>query len=399
MTRLAVVGAGIVGLAVARELLTANPESSVVVIEREDDVGAHQTGHNSGVIHSGLYYRPGSLKARLCVSGGNLLRSYCAEHSIPVEACGKLVVAVEASELDRLQALYERGLENGVPGLQLVQGAALRELEPHVAGLRAIHSPTTSVVDYKAVTRALATEVTASGQLWLGTEVVSVLPQPGGLVRLELAGSHAGHFDCDFAIVCAGLQSDRVAVRSGADAEPRIVPFRGSYYRLRPSARHLVGGLVYPVPDPRYPFLGIHLTKTVDGGVLVGPNAFLGFSRDNYSSWAFDWTDVRETLTWPGFARFARTNWRAGARELSHSMSRRGFASAVRRYVPELTLGDLEPAVAGIRAQAMRRDGSLVDDFWLEARDGVLDVRNAPSPAATAAFAIADHICERAGLN
>jgi L-2-hydroxyglutarate oxidase LhgO len=280
-----------------------------------------------------------------------------------------------------------------------VQGAALRELEPHVAGLRAIHSPTTSVVDYKAVTRALATEVTASGQLWLGTEVVSVLPQPGGLVRLELAGSHAGHFDCDFAIVCAGLQSDRVAVRSGADAEPRIVPFRGSYYRLRPSARHLVGGLVYPVPDPRYPFLGIHLTKTVDGGVLVGPNAFLGFSRDNYSSWAFDWTDVRETLTWPGFARFARTNWRAGARELSHSMSRRGFASAVRRYVPELTLGDLEPAVAGIRAQAMRRDGSLVDDFWLEARDGVLDVRNAPSPAATAAFAIADHICERAGLN
>jgi L-2-hydroxyglutarate oxidase LhgO len=399
MTRLAVVGAGIVGLAVARGLLRANPGSSVVVIEREDDVGTHQTGHNSGVIHSGLYYQPGSLKARLCVSGGNMLRSYCAEHAIRVVACGKVVVAVEACELGRLQALYARGLENGVPGLDIVQGAALRELEPHVEGLRAIYSPKTSVVDYKAVTRALAIEIASSGQLWLGTEVASVLPQPSGLVRLELAGNHAGHFDCEFAIVCAGLQSDRVAVRSGADPEPRIVPFRGAYYKLRPSARHLVRGLVYPVPDPAYPFLGIHLTKTVDGEVLVGPNAFLGFSRDNYSSWAFEWPDVRETLTWPGFAHFAMSNWRAGARELSHSLSKRGFAAAVRRYVPELTEEDLEPSVAGIRAQAMRRDGSLVDDFWLDSRDGVLEVRNAPSPAATAAFAIADHICERAGLS
>ncbi|MGD0943672.1 MAG: L-2-hydroxyglutarate oxidase [Acidimicrobiales bacterium] len=399
MRRLAVVGGGIVGLAVARQLLLADPKSSVVLIEREDAVGTHQSGHNSGVIHSGLYYSPGSLKAELCVSGGKLLRSYCSAHAIPIEVCGKVVVAVEDSELPRLQALFERGVENGVPGLRLVEAPDLRELEPHVTGLRAIHSPTTSVVDFTAVTRALATEIASSGELWLGTEVISVVSQGGGLVRLELAGRHGGRLDCDFAIVCAGLQSDRVAVRSGGDAEPRIVPFRGSYYRLRQASRHLVRGLVYPVPDPKYPFLGIHLTRTVHGDVLVGPNAFLGLSRDNYARWAFDWQDVRETLTWPGFVRFAGANWRAGARELSHAMSRRGFASAVSRYVPELTAGDLEPAVAGIRAQAMLRDGSLVDDFWLETRNGVLDVRNAPSPAATASFAIADHICRTAGLS
>ena len=224
MTRLVVVGAGIVGLAVARRLLRANPSASVVVIEREQAVGSQQTGHNSGVIHSGLYYAPGSLKAELCVSGARMMKGFCAEHSIPVEPCGKLVVAVADSEIARLEALFKRGLDNGVPDLRLVEGAALRKLEPRVAGLRAIHSPTTSVVDYCEVTRALAEEVRASGQLWLGTEVVSVLPRSGGLVRLELVGGHVGHFDCDFAIVCAGLQSDRVAERSGADPEPRIVP-------------------------------------------------------------------------------------------------------------------------------------------------------------------------------
>lgn len=399
MRRLAVVGAGIVGLAVARQLLRTNPTASVVVIERENKVGSHQSGHNSGVIHSGLYYQPGSLKAELCVSGGQLLKKYCEEHSIPVDACGKVVVAVDDSELVRLQDLFERGVRNDVPGLRLVEGSALRELEPHVVGLRAIHSPSTAVVDFNAVTNALAEEVAASGQLWFGTEVMSVLPRSDGLVHLELAGDHGGYFDCDFAIVCAGLQSDRLALRSGANAEPRIVPFRGSYYRLKPAAQRLVRGLVYPAPDPRYPFLGIHLTRTVHGEVLVGPNAFLGFSRDNYASWAFDWQDVRETLTWPGFPRFARLNWQAGMREISHTMSRRGFASAVRRYVPELTADDLEPAVAGIRAQAMLRDGSLVDDFWLDSRGSILDVRNAPSPAATASLAIADHICKRAGLS
>ena len=259
------------------------------MIEREDAVGTHQSGHNSGVIHSGLYYAPGSLKAELCVSGSGLMKSYCDEHSIPVEPAARLSSLSTTPSCERLEALFERGLENGVPGLRLVEGPALRELEPHVAGIRAIHSPTTSVVDFTAVTRALATEIASSGQIWLGTEVMSGLPRGGGLVRLELAGDHGGHFDCDFAIVCAGLQSDRLAVRSGADAEPRIVPFRGSYYRLadtRPDTS--CEGSIYPVPDPRYPFLGIHLTKTVNGEVLVGPNAFLGFSRDELPRWAFD---------------------------------------------------------------------------------------------------------------
>jgi L-2-hydroxyglutarate oxidase LhgO len=378
--------------------MKANPTASVVVIERENTVGTHQSGHNSGVIHSGLYYAPGSLKAELCVSGGNLLRSYCEQKSIPVNVCGKVVVAVDTSELPRLQDLFERGAKNGVPGLCLLEGSELREVEPHVSGIRGIHSPMTAVVDFKDVAGALADDVAASGELWLGTEVTSAQSLPDGLVQLDLTGRHGGHLDCDFAIICAGLQSDRLAVRSGADAEPRIVPFRGSYYRLRPAARHLVRGLIYPVPDPRYPFLGIHLTRTVHDEVLVGPNAFLGFSRDDYASWAFNWNDVRETLTWPGFPRFAASNWLAGARELSHSLSRRGFASTIRRYVPELTASDLEPAVAGIRAQAMRRDGSLVDDFWLDSRGNIMEVRNAPSPAATASFAIANHICKRAGL-
>lgn len=398
MNRIAVVGAGMVGLAVARRVMKANPTASVVVIERENTVGTHQSGHNSGVIHSGLYYAPGSLKAELCVSGGNLLRSYCEQKSIPVNVCGKVVVAVDTSELPRLQDLFERGAKNGVPGLCLLEGSELREVEPHVSGIRGIHSPMTAVVDFKDVAGALADDVAASGELWLGTEVTSAQSLPDGLVQLDLTGRHGGHLDCDFAIICAGLQSDRLAVRSGADAEPRIVPFRGSYYRLRPAARHLVRGLIYPVPDPRYPFLGIHLTRTVHDEVLVGPNAFLGFSRDDYASWAFNWNDVRETLTWPGFPRFAASNWLAGARELSHSLSRRGFASTIRRYVPELTASDLEPAVAGIRAQAMRRDGSLVDDFWLDSRGNIMEVRNAPSPAATASFAIANHICKRAGL-
>lgn len=397
-TKVVIVGAGIVGLAVARRVMCTNPAAEVVVIERERAVGTQQTGHNSGVIHSGLYYPPGSLKAELCTSGSRLMKRYCEERSIPVDVCGKLVVAVDEAELPRLQTLYERGVSNGVTGLRLVEGPDLRELEPHVAGLRAIHSPTTAIVDYLSVTRALGEDVAERGELWLGTEVVSVTERQEGGAHLTLEGSHAGELRCDAVVVCAGLQSDRLAVRSGADPEPLIVPFRGSYHRLRPSAQHLVRGLVYPVPDPRYPFLGIHLTKTVRGEVLVGPNACLALSRHDYGGFAFDWQDVRSTLTWPGFARFARSNWRTGAREVAHALSRRSFASAARRYVPELVAEDLEPAVAGIRAQAMRRDGSLVDDFWLDSRGCILNVRNAPSPAATASLAIADHICKRAGL-
>jgi L-2-hydroxyglutarate oxidase LhgO len=399
MKRLAVVGGGIVGLAIARQLQLDDPSASVLVIEKQNAVGTQQSGHNSGVIHSGLYYTPGSLKAKLCVAGSQLMKSYCAEHAIAVNTCGKLVVALDESQLPALQRLFERGTSNAVPALRLVEGAEIHDLEPHAAGLRAIHSPSTAVVDFGRVAGALAAEVGHSGELWLNTEVTQLESKPGGVVRLHLAGNHAGDFDCDFVIVCAGLQSDRLAFRSGADAEPWIIPFRGSYYRLKPSAEHLVKGLIYPVPDARYPFLGIHLSRTVDGDVLVGPNAFLSLSRSNYQASAFDWRDVSDTLTWPGFRSFALSNWQAGAREIAHATSRWGFAQAVRGYVPELAASDLEPAVAGIRAQAMLRDGSLVDDFWLDSKDNVLYVRNAPSPAATASLAIAKYVCEHTALS
>lgn len=399
MRRVAVVGAGIVGLAVAHRLQRVDPGTQVIVIEKEPQVATHQTGHNSGVIHSGLYYAPGSLKAQLCVSGAEMMKKYCAAHSVPVATRGKLVVAVDVSELAGLEDLYRRGVANGVPGLELVDGRRLRELEPHAAGLRGLHSPTTSVVDYRAVARALAEEVgSEGGELRLGTEVLSLQARGSGTVVLELSGRHPGRLECDFAYACAGLQSDRLATRSGADAEPRIIPFRGLYYKLRGPARALVRGLIYPVPDPRYPFLGIHLTRTAGDEVLVGPNAFLAFAREAYGATAFDWQDLKEAVTWPGFRKFALSHWRAGARELYHTLTRTGFAGAVRRYVPDLSPEDLEPSTAGIRAQAMRRDGSLVDDFWLEEGEGILYVRNAPSPAATSAFSIAEHVCRQAGI-
>ena len=396
--RVVVVGAGIVGLAVAHRVLEIEPRTTVTVVEKEQVVGLHQTGHNSGVVHTGLYYAPGSLKARLCTSGRLALLSFCERRGIAYEECGKLVVAVRASELARLRMLFERGIKNEVPGLRLVDARAIAEIEPHVTGLEAIHAPSGSIVNFAAVARALAEEVREQGELWLGTEVISAASAPGGKVQLKLRGDHAGALSCDVAVVCAGLQSDRLATRSGAGAEPRIVPFRGQYYRLRPAARQLVRGLVYPVPDPRYPFLGVHLTRTLSGEVLVGPNAFVSLARERYERWSIDWRDMYDTVTWPGFARFARSNWRVGVREFHHTASRHSFAAEARRYVPELTADDLEAAPAGIRAQAMARDGSLVDDFVLSARGNLLDVRNAPSPAATASFAIAEHLCRQAGL-
>jgi L-2-hydroxyglutarate oxidase LhgO len=396
--RVVVVGGGIVGLAVAHRLLEIEPRTAVTLVEKEQAVGLHQTGHNSGVVHTGLYYQPGSLKAQLCSTGRLALLSFCERRSIAFEVCGKLVVAVRASELGRLRVLFERGLKNEVPGLRLLDAQGIRDIEPHVRGLQAIYAPTASIVSFAAVAGALAEEVRERGELWVGTEVTSVASGSDGKVALQLRGDHAGRLTCDVAVVCAGLQSDRLASRSGADAGPRVIPFRGEYYRLRPAARSLVRGLVYPVPDPRYPFLGVHLTRTVSGEVLVGPNAFLALARERYERWSIDWRDLYDTLSWPGFARFARSNWRAGVREFQHTASRRSFANEARRYVPELSVDDLEPAAAGIRAQAMARDGSLVDDFVLSARGHVLDVRNAPSPAATASFAIAEYLCRQAGL-
>jgi L-2-hydroxyglutarate oxidase LhgO len=392
-----VIGGGIVGLAVAREAGLRWPGASVTVLEKEASVATHQTGHNSGVVHSGLYYPPDSLKARLCTHGVKLLRTYCAEKGIEIRDVGKVVIAVRQAEEQRLEALYQRGVANGVPDLRMISACELRRLEPHAAARRAIHSPHTAIVDYGEVSRALADDVAHHGQVVLGAEVVGVRRRGHGGIEVEVGGVEPTTYPCDLLINCAGLQSDRVATLTGDPEEPRIVPFRGEYYSLRPAARGLVNGLIYPVPDPRYPFLGVHLTPTMTGDVLVGPNAVLAYSREGYTRTRIRVRDVRDTLAWPGFWSMARRHWRTGALEMYRSLSKHRYARSARDYVPELTADDLAPAPAGVRAQAVARDGSLVDDFWISEGLGVLNVRNAPSPAATAALAIAEYVCGQAG--
>lgn len=385
--RLVVVGAGILGLAAARQALLARPDLEVVVFDKEDRVAAHQTGHNSGVVHAGIYYEPGSLKARLCRRGLGLLREYCAANAIAYEECGKVVVATDPGELPRLEELERRGHANGVAGLRRVGEQGLRAIEPHARGIAALHSPETAITDYVAVARQLAADVTAAGgSLRLSEEVVAV--EAGASVLLRGGERVAG----DRVLVCAGLHSDRLARASGGQAAPRIIPFRGEYWALAPERAAMVRGLIYPVPDPRLPFLGVHLTRHVDGSVLVGPNAVLATKREGYRRRDFDRADVRDIVTWPGMWRLAGKHWRAGIQEMTRSASRRAFVRAARRYVPELRVGDVVPAAAGVRAQAVDPDGGLVDDFRLVAENGVTWVRNAPSPAATASMAIAEEL-------
>jgi (S)-2-hydroxyglutarate dehydrogenase len=389
----AVVGAGILGLAVAGELLRRRPGLRLVVVDKEPAVGAHQTGHNSGVVHAGIYYEPGSLKARLCVQGAARLYEFCERHAIRVERCGKLIVALEPSELGRLDRLEERGRANGVPGLRRLQGPEIAEIEPHAAGIAALHSPNTGIADFPAVARALADEVRGlGGELVLGHEVKAVR-RAGRQVLLE-GGS--GTVTARHAVFCAGAWADRLAGAAGAPADPRIVPFRGQYLRLAPHARSLVRALIYPVPDPELPFLGVHLTKHVSGEVLLGPSALLVGARDAYRVSRVRPADLASTLAWPGTWRVMRRYWRTGLEEMRLAASRRAFVAACARYVPELRPGDVEDGWAGLRAQAVSRDGRLVDDFVFSEAGGGLHVRNAPSPAATSALAIGDVIADRA---
>lgn len=389
----AVVGAGIVGLAVARELLRRRPGSRVVVVDKEPAIGRHQTGHNSGVIHGGIYYAPGSLKARLCIDGAARMYEFCAEHEIPVERCGKVIVAVDPSELSRLDALEERGRANGVPGLRRLTGEELREIEPHCVGIAALHSPATGIVDFGAVARAMEADVRAAGgELTLGREVVGVRR-----LAAEVVLEHGdGETVARHAIFCAGLWGDRLAVAAGASPDPRIVPFRGQYLRLRPEARRLVRSLIYPVPDPDLPFLGVHLTRHMSGDVLLGPTALLAPARDAYRLRTLRGGDLASTLAWPGTWRVMRRWWRTGLAELRLAASRRAFVEACSRYVPELRSEDVEDGWAGVRAQAVGRDGRLVDDFVFSQTPGALHVRNAPSPAATSSLAIGAEIVDRA---
>jgi L-2-hydroxyglutarate oxidase LhgO len=387
-----VVGGGIIGLAAAREILTRRPGTRLAVLDKEPSVGAHQTSHNSGVIHSGIYYRPGSLKARLCTAGARLMYEFCESHDVPAERCGKLIVATDERELPALGELYRRGTANGVPGLEIAGPARIRELEPHCAGIRAIWSPATGIADFLRVAQAMAGDVRNLGGEILTGRLVTGLDGRGGCVVVRTA---AGDLTAARVLTCAGLQSDRVAGMSGAPAEPRIVPFRGDYWQLRPDRRHLVRNLIYPVPDPRFPFLGVHLTRRItDGSVLLGPNAVVAWAREGYSRRAIRPGHVARTLGYPGFRRLAVAYWRTGAAELYRDLSRRAFVRACQRFVPELTPADAIPGPSGVRAQAMARDGTLVDDFSFNVRGRVLHVRNAPSPAATSSLAIARLIAD-----
>ncbi len=391
----AIVGGGIVGLATALRLLEQRPDLRLLVLEREAVLGAHQSGHNSGVVHAGLYYVPGSAKARLCREGKGLLESYCERRGIPITFTGKLVVALAEDELPRLAALKERGLANGVDGLDEVGPERIRELEPHAAGIRALWSPRTGIVDYLAVTRAYAEDVQArGGTISLGRGVTGIDRTGEGLV----VRTTAGEVVAGAVIACAGLWADRVAAMTGdrTPDSPRIVPFRGDYYTLTPEAGALVNGLIYPVPDPRFPFLGVHMTRRHDGQVWAGPNAVLAFKRAGYGRLDISPRDLAEALMYPGFLRLARKFWRTGLGEMWRDASRKAFGNEVRRYVPAIRDDQLRFGPSGVRAQALSRDGTLVDDFDLAGGDRVLHVRNAPSPAATSSLAIGGSLAQQA---
>lgn len=388
-----VIGGGIIGLAVARELLVRHPDTSLCVLEREERLAAHQTSHSSGVIHAGIYYAPGSLKARLCVEGARLLYAYCEERGIEARRDGKLIVAADEAELPRLDELERRGRENQVPGLRRIDADEIAEIEPHARGVAALHSPETGIVDFARVAASYAADVERAGGSVLTGAGVRRLTPAGGRITVE---HERGTTEAGFVVSCAGAWSDRLAVASGAPSEPRIVPFRGGYLRLRPERRELVRASIYPVPDPDLPFLGGHLTRTIDGEVLLGPSALMVGARDAYRLGRVRAGDLRSNLTWPGTWRLMARFWRTGITEIRHAASKQSFVSELRRFVPELGAGDVLPGPSGIRAQALDRDGKLVDDFVVHRTERALHVRNAPSPAATSSLALAKLIADEA---
>ncbi|HXV75719.1 MAG TPA: L-2-hydroxyglutarate oxidase [Candidatus Polarisedimenticolaceae bacterium] len=391
-TEIAVIGAGIVGLAAARSI-ASRTRSSPTVVEAENRVATHQTGHNSGVVHSGLYYRPGSSKALYCIDGREAIRRFCERNGIPHECCGKVVVATSREQLPALDELERRGTANGLQGLERLDPAGLERVEPHVRGVAALRVPQTGIVDFTRVARAMAAELsTRGGSLLTGWRVRRV-ERLSDRFRLSSDGAS---LTCRHLVNCAGLQSDRVARMCGVRPGLRIVPFRGEYYRLRPGRERLIRHLVYPVPDPRFPFLGVHFTRMIDGGVTAGPNAVLALDRNGYSRGSFSLRDALSIASYGGFWRLAARHWRAGLDEFRRSSSRPAFVGALRRLVPQLSPDDVEPHTAGVRAQAVAPDGRLLDDFHIIERERMLHVLNAPSPAATASLSIGEALAERA---
>jgi len=390
-TDFCVVGAGIIGLAVARELLLRQPGAAVTVLEAESRLAQHQTSHNSGVVHAGMYYSPESVKGQLVRRGVALLREFCQEHGIAIDDCGKIIVARDTAERGGLARLHERASALRVPGLEMLGPDGIRDREPQVTGVAGLLSPTSAITDFPAIAAALADDARKRGAvIELGQPVVSISPDASGAVVTTPRGA----WDCRALVVCAGLQADRLAVAAGEPRDPQVVPFRGEYYRLRDGLPAVVRSMIYPVPDPRYPFLGVHFTPRVNGTIDVGPNAIMALSRNGYSWRQLSPRDLAAMAAWPGMWRLAAQHWRTGAYEFAGSVSKHRFLARARDYVPALQEADLVRAPAGVRAQAVSRDGRIIDDFVLSQRGPVMFVRNAPSPAATSSLAIAQHVVD-----
>ena len=386
-----VVGGGIVGLATALKLLEKDPGRRLSVIEKENQLARHQTGNNSGVIHSGLYYKPGSLKASNCIRGYRLLIDFCDQHGIPYELCGKIVVATTEQELPLLQNLFQRGQLNGLSGFKMLDAAGLREYEPHVNGLAGFFVPQTGIVDYRLVAEKYGDEIRKNGgQIFLGEKVLKVTSEVGGITVETTRTTHNGRV----LINCAGLYSDKVARLTSPEINIKIIPFRGEYYKLRSDREYLVKNLIYPVPDPNFPFLGVHFTRMMRGGVEAGPNAVLAFKREGYRRSDINLTELTETLAWPGFQKVARKYWKTGLGEMYRSFSKGAFTRALQKLIPEITEGDLVEGGAGVRAQACDRTGGLVDDFLIFEEKSIINVCNAPSPAATSSLSIGESVDE-----
>jgi L-2-hydroxyglutarate oxidase len=385
----AIIGAGIVGLATGLELIQRFPHVSLAIIEKEPAVAGHQTSHNSGVIHSGIYYKPGSLKARLCVEGVEALLRFCQENDVPYEICGKVIVATRERELPQLEELYRRGEGNGLSGLRLLDARQIREIEPHASGIRGIQVPGTGIVDYKKVAEKYAEIIQRLGGTIHLSHEVTALKNSAGCTVIET--TH-GSMEAKFVLNCAGLQSDRVSKMANAKLDLMIVPFRGEYYEMAPEKHNYVKGLLYPVPDPQFPFLGVHFTKRIGGGVEAGPNAVLALKREGYSKTSFEVADILECFTFPGFWYMAAKHWRMSVGEYHRSFSKPAFVRALQRLIPELNAADLVPGGSGVRAQALSVHGKLIDDFHFVHTAGIVHVCNVPSPAATASLAIGKYI-------
>jgi len=388
-----IIGGGIVGLATAYQLLVKKGSLKIAIIEKENDVAAHQTGHNSGVIHSGLYYKPGSLKAQNCLQGYQMLINFCTEHEIPFDLCGKLVVASDESEIGELDKLYSRGLENGLTKNTIIDKDRIKDFEPNLRGVKAIHVPYTGIIDYSIVCNKLAEIITEKGaEIFLNHKVEKIENH----AEYATIMTSQQEFEAKQYINCAGLYSDKIAALSNKNIDTRIIPFRGEYFMLKPEKRHLIKNLIYPVPDPNFPFLGVHFTRMIDGGVEAGPNAVFAFKREGYEKSDFDFTETMESLAWPGFRKVAVKYWRTGIGEFYRSFSKTAFTKALQKLVPTIQEDDLIPAEAGVRAQACDKWGGLIDDFKIIEEPNAIHILNAPSPAATSGLSIGNTIADMA---